>query len=71
MKFKNTGNDAKVRINESDGYRWITVKFGQIVNIPETTGKLNGFEIVEEIKTETKEVKKVIKKETTKKSTKK
>jgi len=73
MKFKNTGKDTKVRIDESNGHRWITVKTGQVVDILEATGKRNNFEIVEEVKFETKEVlkKKVVKGKTTKKSTKK
>lgn len=62
MKFKNNGEDVKVRIREESGYRWQTVKSGKIVELPENTGLSHKFEKVIEEPIVSEESKKVPKK---------
>jgi len=50
MKFKNNGKVLKVRIPEESGYRWITVKHGEIVDISKEIGLINKFEEVKQEK---------------------
>ena len=50
MKFKNYGEDKKVRIAEIGGYRWMTARKNKIIDIPENVGILYKFEKVEEEK---------------------
>lgn len=49
MKFKNNAGTTKVRIAEEGGYKWKTVKSGEIIDIPENIGLAYNFEKVEEI----------------------
>ena len=43
MKFINKGNDVKVRIDEKNGYRWVTVHTGDTINLLPRIGFANGF----------------------------
>ena len=51
MKFKNNGESVQVRIKEKslfggEGCRWTCVKKGEIVDLPESVGLINGLEKV-------------------------
>ena len=46
MEFVNTEKDERVRLDdesEKTGFRWITLKKGGTVNLPETVGLAYGF----------------------------
>ena len=46
MRFKNNGESVKLRKGNLKGYFWITVRHGEIVDLPEIIGKRDGFEKV-------------------------
>lgn len=47
MEFKNTGEKVKVRMEAEEGrYRWITLKSGEVVDLPKKVGLSYGFKIV-------------------------
>ncbi len=54
MKFLNKGKDIKIRVDdakvkgEAQTYTWLTVKTGEVVDLPEVLGKSNNLEIVDE-----------------------
>jgi hypothetical protein len=47
MEFKNAGDTIKVRLDEGKGYKWITVKTGEVVDIPEKVGIAYKFQQIE------------------------
>jgi len=47
MKFINEGKPAKARLKEGSTYRWITIKTGQEIELPEEYGRNLGLKILE------------------------
>lgn len=45
-KFKNNGKAIKINLGTRDESKWITVKTGQIVTLPEKLALANGLEEV-------------------------
>jgi len=57
MKFLNKGEALQVRQNEGSGrYKWILLKPGETIDLPEDSGVSYGFEKVTEEKIEKKKV---------------
>ena len=48
MKFKNTGEDVKIRLPDENGFFWKTAKAGEEIDLPEDIGIANKLEKVEE-----------------------
>lgn len=48
MQFVNKGHSTKVRLVESYGFKWITVKTDQVIDLPESVGLAYGFSKLEE-----------------------
>lgn len=48
MKFKNNKEKVKIRIKEDKGYKWITARHNEIVDIPKEKGNFYNFERIEE-----------------------
>lgn len=47
MEFKNCSEDVKVRLESEEGrYRWITLRSGEIVDLPKKVGLSYGLKIV-------------------------
>jgi len=68
MKFKNNGESVKVRLPEVGGFRWKTVRNGDIIDLSEKVGKNYGFEEFKEPEVKTDKVEeKVLKKPKSKK----
>jgi len=49
MLFKNIGEPVKVRVQEVGGFRWLTLRKGQTLELPEYVGLAYGFERAEEV----------------------
>lgn len=48
MKFVNNGEPKKIRVGDINAYDWLTIRTGQIVDLPEKLGKIHNFDVVSE-----------------------
>ena len=46
MRFVNKGNSIKIRQGDRSGYYWLTLKTGEIMDLPKHVGEANNLEIV-------------------------
>ena len=52
MKFLNSGADMKIRLDEDGKSRWVTIKHGEVLELPDVIASNNGlvpFDLIEKI----------------------